>query len=68
MSASALPKVELHCGPHEERFDVVVAGETLAQFNYDSHGSQCMRDVKELIQRLGIALRVEVTVVDSTGE
>ena len=39
-------KVEVRYDLHCESFDVVVAGETVANFNYDMHGSAGMSDAK----------------------
>lgn len=57
-------KVEIRYDIHGESFDVVVGGESVANFNYDMHGSSAMSDAKRLVERLGSVLGFEVCVTE----
>lgn len=61
-------KVEVRYDLHCESFDVVVAGETVANFNYDMHGSAGMSDAKKLVERLGASLGFQVVVTEGDDE
>ncbi|KVP96890.1 hypothetical protein WJ97_13780 [Burkholderia ubonensis] len=53
-------KVVIRHDVHRDRFDVEVAGESIAQFNHDEHGWAGMESAKTLVERLGEKLGFEV--------
>jgi hypothetical protein len=61
-------KVVIRTDVHEEHFDVEVAGESIARFSYDAHGSVGMLDAKTLIERLGKTFGFAVEHAESVGD
>jgi hypothetical protein len=61
-------KVVIRTDVHEEHFDVEVAGESIARFSFDAHGSAGMLDAKTLVDRLGKAFGFEVAREEAGGE
>jgi hypothetical protein len=61
-------KVVIRTDVHEERFDVEVAGESIARFSYDEHGSGGMKDARTLIERLGKTFGFEVAHEESVDD
>lgn len=44
----------------EDDFEFLVNGETVGRTNYDDHGSQGMRDMKDMFESIAEKLGVEV--------
>lgn len=61
-------KVVIRTALDEESFRVEVAGESLAQFNYDEHGSRGMSAARTLVKQLCDRLGVEVVEDDEDEE
>jgi len=60
--------IRISTSSDEESFSVYVGDTYIKSFNYDTHGSQAMSEVKDLVKKLADALDIEVKHEDEEDE